>query len=138
LIEITSEPIPVEPVIDRMKNKGHEHAVSFIGTVRDNAEGKRVLYLEYEAYLKMAEKKLQEICDEVQKQSPCDIDVIHRIGRIEIGEVAIVIVVGSKVWHDAFWACQYAIDRIKEIVPIWKKEYYADGSAWVGELPNTK
>lgn len=138
MIEITKGPISVEPAIDRQKNKGYEHIVSFIGTVRDNAEGKQVLYLEYEAYIKMAEKKLQEIFDEVQKQYPCEIDVIHRIGRIEIGGIAVIIVVGSKVWNDAFHACQYTIDRIKDIVPIWKKEYYTDGSAWIGHLPVTE
>ena len=134
MIEITSKPITEQQVIDRVKKNTHGAVVTFTGIVRDNSEGKQVLYLEYQAYPEMAEKKLAEITTEIRKRWGIpDVDIIHRIGRIEIGDVAVVIAVGSPHRRAAFEACQYAIDRIKEIVPIWKKEFYADGSSsWIG------
>ena len=133
MIEITSEAITAQPIIDRVRKKSHGAVVTFIGTVRDNSEGKRVLYLEYEAYREMAMKKLKEISAEIQNRWGInDVDIVHRIGRIEVGDAAVVIVVGSAHRLEAFQACQYAIDRTKEIVPIWKKEFYEDGSAWTG------
>ena len=105
----------------------------FIGTVRNNADGKKVLYLEYEAFSEMALKKLEEISTEVYNRwKISDIDIVHRIGRIEIGETVLVIAVGSVNRSEALQACQYAIDRIKEVVPIWKKEFYEDSSNWIG------
>jgi len=135
MIEITNQPLLVQPIINNIKQKYHGALVSFIGTVRDNAEGKRVLYLEYEAYLDMAIKKLEEICREIQQRWHGDVDIVHRIGRIEVGDTAVIIVVGAAHREEAFAACQYAIDRIKEVVPIWKKEFYDDGSSWIGHLP---
>ncbi len=135
MIEITSNPIQVQPVIDGVRKDGHGAVVSFVGVVRNNAEGKRVLYLEYEAYPDMAEKKLKEICAEAESRWQTEISVVHRVGRLEIGDTAVVIAVGASHRQEAFRACEYAIDRIKEIVPIWKKEFYDDGSNWVGHLP---
>jgi molybdopterin synthase catalytic subunit len=136
MIEITSQPISAQSVIDKVRQNGDGAVVTFIGTVRDNAEGKRVLYLEYETYPEMAEKKLKEICKEIHSRWEInDIGIVHRIGRLEIGETAVVIAVGSAHRLEAFQACQYAIDRIKEIVPIWKKEFYQDSSSWIGHPP---
>lgn len=135
MIEITNRPLIIQPIIDLVKQNKHGALVSFVGTVRDNAEGKRVLYLEYESYPEMARKKLEEICLEIHNRWHADVDIAHRVGRIEIGEIAVIIVVGAAHRSEAFTACQYAIDRIKEIVPIWKKEFYVDGSSWVGHLP---
>jgi molybdopterin synthase catalytic subunit len=135
MIDITNTPIFIQPVIDHVTQKHHGALVSFIGTVRDNAEGKRVLYLEYETYPDMARKKLEEICAEIGNRWHGDVDIVHRVGRIEVGDNAVIIVVGAAHRSEAFIACQYAIDRIKEIVPIWKKEYYEDGSSWIGHLP---
>ena len=135
MIEITSKPISVQPIIDRVKKNNNGAIVTFIGTVRDNSEGKRVLYLEYEVYPEMAENKLKEICTEIRNRWLCDVDIVHRIGKLELGDIAVVIVIGSAHRLEAFQACQYAIDRIKAIVPIWKKEFYEDGSKWVGHLP---
>jgi molybdopterin synthase catalytic subunit len=133
LIEITSEPIDLQTVINKIKKSYHGAVVNFVGIVRDNSEGKRVLYLEYEAYPAMAEKKLNGIVAEIQAQwGTGDIAIVHRVGRLEIGDTAIVIAVGSPHRLEAFHACQYAIDRIKEVVPVWKKEFYEDGSAWIG------
>jgi len=135
MIEITSDPISVQPIIDQVKKNSHGCLVSFIGTVRDNAEGKRVINLEYETYRKMAESKLNEIINHIQSRWSCDCSIVHRIGRVEVGDTVVVIVVGAGHRQEAFPACQYAIDRIKEIVPIWKKEYYTDGSSWIGHPP---
>jgi len=134
MIEIKSQSITEQAVIDRVKKSTHGAIVTFVGIVRDNSEGKRVLYLEYETYGEMAKKKLEEIATEIQSRwGISDIDIVHRVGRIELGETVVVIAVGSAHRLNAFQACQYAIDRLKEIVPIWKKEFYDDGSsAWIG------
>ena len=136
MIEITGKPLEIQPIIDHVKRKHHGALVSFTGTVRDNAEGKRVLYLEYETYQEMARKKLEEICLDIHNRWHGDVDIVHRTGRLEIGDIAVIIVVGAAHRSEAFTACQYAIDRIKEIVPIWKKEFYEDDSSWIGHLPH--
>jgi molybdopterin synthase catalytic subunit len=133
MIEIVKEPISAQSIIDRVRKDSHGAVVAFVGIVRDNADGKRVLYLEYEAYPEMAEKKIQEICEEIQDRwKISDIDVVHRVGKLEIGETVVVIAVGAGHRSEAFQACEYAIDRIKEVVPIWKKEFYENGSSWIG------
>jgi molybdopterin synthase catalytic subunit len=138
MIAITDKPISVQSVIDGVKQNADGAVVTFVGTVRDNAEGKRVLYLEYEVYLEMAEKKLNEICAEIHSRWQINnIGIVHRIGRLDIGEAAVVIAVGSAHRLEAFQACQYAIDRIKEVVPIWKKEFYQDSSSWIGHPPHS-
>jgi molybdopterin synthase catalytic subunit len=107
--------------------------VSFIGTVRGISGGKEVQHLEFEALPPMAERKLKEIVEEIESRWGLkDIAISHRIGRIEVGEVIIVIAIGAPHRQEAFEACQFAIDRLKEIVPIWKKEVYKDGEEWVG------
>ena len=132
MIQITKDPILAQPLIDRA-SKNSEAIVTFIGTVRNNADGKKVLYLEYEAFSEMAQKKLEEIAAEIRNRwKICDIEIVHRIGRIEIGENVVVIAIGSVNRSEALQACQYAIDRIKEVVPIWKKEFYEDSSSWIG------
>jgi molybdopterin synthase catalytic subunit len=132
MIQITKNPISAQPLIDRV-SKNNEAVVTFIGTVRDNADGKKVLHLEYEAFSEMAQKKLEEIADEIRNRwKVSDIEIVHRIGRIEIGETVVVIAIGSVNRSEALQACQYAIDRIKEVVPIWKKEFYAGSSNWIG------
>jgi molybdopterin synthase catalytic subunit len=137
LIEITTKAVSAQLLIDAVRKDGHGAVVSFVGVVRDNAEGKRVLYLEYEAYAEMAIKKIQEICTEAENRWGTNVSVVHRVGRLEIGDTAVVITVGASHRREAFLACQYTIDRIKEIVPIWKKEFYDDTSTWVGHLPRT-
>jgi molybdopterin synthase catalytic subunit len=138
IIELTNKPITAQTVIDKVRKDADGAIVTFIGTVRDNAEGKRVRYLEYEAYAEMAEKKLNEICREINRRWKInDIGIMHRVGRLEVGEAAVVIAVGSAHRLEAFQACQYAIDRIKDIVPIWKKEFYEDSSSWIGHPPRT-
>lgn len=107
--------------------------VTFAGTVRDNARGRQVTALVYEAYPSAAEKMLARVGAEAVEQWPnVRIAIAHRFGELVPGEVSVVIATASAHREDAYHASMFAISRIKEIVPIWKKEYYADGSAWVG------
>jgi molybdopterin converting factor subunit 1 len=107
--------------------------VTFTGTVRDNARGKVVRALDYEAYAPAAEKMLARIGEEIGERWGIDrVAIIHRIGLLEVGEASVVIAVSSAHRDEAFDACRYAIERIKEIVPIWKKEFYENGAIWVG------
>ena len=131
-IEITTAPISTEAVAEMVKRDSYGALVTFVGMVRDNSEGQRVLYMEYEAFLEMAHKKLAEVADEVRARwQPLDIAISHRVGRLEVGEVALAIAVASPHRKEAFAACQYAVDQIKKIVPIWKMEIREDGGVWV-------
>ena len=106
--------------------------VTFAGIVRGNNRGKKVLFLEYEAYPDMATKMMKRIGDEIQKTwGLTSVAMHHRVGRLNVGETSIVIVVSAPHRDDAFAACQYAINRFKRIVPIWKKEIFEDGELWV-------
>jgi molybdopterin synthase catalytic subunit len=110
--------------------------VTFEGVTRNNSKGRPTLYLEYEAYRDMALEQIRGILSEVRNRWTIDrVGVIHRLGRVEIGEASVVIVVTSAHRAAAFEACRFVIDRLKKTVPIWKKEYFEDGEAWVeGEL----
>jgi len=106
--------------------------VTFAGIVRGNNRGKKVLFLEYEAYPDMALKMMKRIGDEIQKTwGLTSVAMQHRVGRLNVGETSIVIVVSAPHRDDAFAACQYAINRFKRIVPVWKKEIFEDGELWV-------
>lgn len=106
--------------------------VLFEGVVRNNARGKAVRFLEYDAYESMALRKLEEIGTLAKKQFDIrEIAIVHRLGHMEIGECSVVIAVASAHRGPAFEACRLAIDKIKEIVPIWKKEFYDDGEVWI-------
>ena len=106
----------------------------FLGVVRETSPtGKRVEYLEYEAYAGMAEAEMERIAAEMDgRWAGCAVAIVHRIGRLAIGEASVAIAVATPHRAAAFEACRYAIDRIKETVPVWKKEVFADGSQWVG------
>lgn len=133
MISITSDRIDPQAVSDGVRKNSHGAVVTFTGVVRNDFGGKRVLHLEYDAYPEMALKKLKEVAREIDERWRLkDVAMVHRVGRLEIGEAAIVIAVGAPHRKEAFAACQYAIDRIKRVVPIWKKEFYQDGSTWVG------
>ncbi len=106
--------------------------VTFAGIVRGNNQGKKVLFLEYEAYPEMALKMMQRIEDEILETWGLNsVAIQHRVGRLNVGETSVFIVVSAPHRPDAFAACQYAIDRLKKIVPIWKKEIFEDGEVWV-------
>ncbi len=107
--------------------------VTFAGTVRDNARGKSVTALEYEAYPPAAEKMLAQIGDEIfERWGIRTVAIAHRYGLLQVGETSVVIAVSSPHREAAFEACRYAIERIKVLVPIWKREVYQDGAVWIG------
>ena len=132
MIEITHLTLDPDAVTAKVRKDTNGAVVTFLGTTRNNFEGKRVVTLEYEAFEEMALKKLGEVREEVQAQFDLeDIAISHRIGTVPIGETSLVVAVSSPHRKEAFQACQAAVDRIKEIVPIWKKEVFDDGSRWV-------
>jgi molybdopterin synthase catalytic subunit len=132
LIEITAEPLAPEPFLQHVRRDDSGAVTLFLGVVRDNSHGHRVLYLEYDAYPEMAERKLREVAEEAQARWPItDIAIAHRTGRLEIGETSLLVAVSSPHRHDAFAACHHIVNRIKEIVPIWKKEVWEGGEAWI-------
>jgi molybdopterin synthase catalytic subunit len=111
---------------------GHGAVASFIGLVRDHNQGRRVLYLDYEAYEPLAARALVRILDESRERWPgVRLAIHHRIGRLEIGEASVAIAAASPHRADAFAACRYAIERIKQIVPIWKHEHFEGGDVWI-------
>jgi molybdopterin converting factor subunit 1 len=136
IIDLTEERLDPGPVIDAVLHPGSGAVVVFLGTVRDEDQGRKVRYLEYDAYRSMAEKEMQRIGEELLARWPAArIAMRHRFGRLEVSETALVIAVSAPHRADAFEACRYAIDRIKEIVPIWKKEVWDDGEAWLEGHP---
>jgi molybdopterin synthase catalytic subunit len=133
VIELLYEPLSVERCIDAVRRPGSGGLVTFIGSVREVSEGKKVRQLEYEAYEPMALEKLHQVIEEATERWPVQAMAIqHRLGKLAIGEDAVIIAVSCPHRAEAFAACQYAIDRLKEIVPIWKKEYGEGGEVWVG------
>lgn len=111
--------------------------VTFDGFVRNESHGRETLYLEYEAYESMALAKMRQIGEELRGKFAIDrVAIVHRLGRLEIGETSVFIAVSAPHRAAAFEACRYAIDTLKKTVPIWKKEFFADGAVWAdGELP---
>ncbi|HEX7064466.1 MAG TPA: molybdenum cofactor biosynthesis protein MoaE [Bacillales bacterium] len=135
---ITEEEIQIEEVFKKVVHPNAGAVNTFIGTVREMTKGKRTLYLQYEAYVPMAESQLAQIGREIGEKWPeARTAITHRIGRLDISDVAVVIAVSSPHRAAAFEASRYAIERIKEIVPIWKKEHWEDGTMWVGDQKET-
>ena len=137
MFKITSEEIELGDVIRAVEAGDAGAIVHFLGVVRNNTEGREVSYLEYEAYPPMAEKKMAEIAEEILEKWRLDrVAMIHRVGRLEIGEVSVAVAVASPHRKEAFEACHYAMNRLKQIVPIWKREVWADGEEeWVKPDP---
>lgn len=139
LFNICSDPINNQQVIDKVIHNNSGAVSVFIGTVREMTGEKQTRFLEYEAYVPMAEKQLQRIGDEIQERWPeAKTAITHRIGTLQISDTAVTIAVSTPHRQDAFDASRYAIERIKEIVPIWKKEHYTDGEEWVGNQKGTE
>ena len=133
LFQVRTDPITVAEVEAAVRHGGAGAIVSFTGTVRDQTKGVAVEALEYESYRSMAEKYLAKIGAEVGEQWPqARVAILHRIGRLTVGEASVVIAVASPHRADAFEACRHVIERLKQDVPIWKKEIRTDGSVWVG------
>ena len=139
MIEITHKPLDPNYVTAKVKSDANGAVVTFLGVTRKLTSERRVLYLEYEAYRPMTDNKLSEIADEIRKKWEIqDIAISHRLGRLEIGEISLVVAIASPHRKDAFEACQYSIDRIKQIVPIWKKEFFDGGEVWVGSQEDSR
>ena len=133
MIKITNEPLNPEEITAQVRRDSNGAVITFLGTTRDFSEGRNVEYLEYEAYQPMAENMLQQIADELrEKWDIADFAVAHRVGRVDIGEISLVVALSSPHRQQAFEAGQYVVDRIKQLVPIWKKEAFEGGQVWVG------
>jgi molybdopterin synthase catalytic subunit len=129
---LTRLAIPTADLVRQLKLSEDGAVVIFEGIVRNNSRGHRTLYLEYEGYEPMAMRKLEEIGQEARRKFEIDhLGIVHRLGRLEIGETSVAIIVTAAHRHAAFEACQFAIDRLKQIVPIWKKEFFESGAVWV-------
>jgi molybdopterin synthase catalytic subunit/molybdopterin converting factor small subunit len=135
-VRIVHERIDTEAVVGRLKQPADGAAVIFDGVVRDNTRGRRTLYLDYEAYEAMALKQLQSLAVEARASFPIrGVSIVHRLGRLEIGETSVLIVVAAAHRGAAFDACRWIIDTLKKTVPIWKKEYFEDGAVWADGEP---
>jgi molybdopterin synthase catalytic subunit/molybdopterin converting factor small subunit len=130
---IVQHAIDVNAVLEKVYHPDHGAAVAFVGTTREWTGGKRTVTLEYEAYVPMAESALKQMGHEIGDRWPSTVTAIsHRIGSVGIGEISVVIAVSSAHRAEAYEASRYAIERLKQTVPIWKKEVYEDGTEWKG------
>ncbi len=134
IYRVVTEPLSPDAIADEVDDPGAGGIVIFSGVVRNETGGRPVKFLEYEAHAPMAEVKMREIGEAVRVRWPGvrRVAMLHRIGRLEIGEASVLIAVAAAHRGDAFEACRYAIDTLKRIVPVWKKEHFEDGEVWVG------
>jgi len=133
---IVREPIHTQQILDQIKRPEDGAALVFEGIVRNNTRGRRTLYLDYESYEGMALKQMQSLVDQALNDFKIrDAIIIHRLGKLEIGETSVLIVVASAHRAAAFDACRWLIDTLKRTVPIWKKEYFEDGAVWADGEP---
>lgn len=138
IFEITREPIDKHALEQRLLTGAAGAVVTFDGTVRNQTGGRPVIKLQYEAYPPMAVKEMRKVGAEMRERWPdiASLGIVHRFGELDVTESSVVIVVASPHRKVAFEACHYAINRVKQTVPIWKKEIFADGEAWVeGQRP---
>src|SRR5918997_6566282 len=140
MFAIVEEPLDVGVLIQDAQRPDCGAVATFVGTTRvDESEGASVEYLEYEAYRPMADRKLEEIGAEIERRWDVrEVSVVHRLGRVEPGEASVAIVVAAPRRGAAFEASRYAIERIKEIVPIWKRDVWSYGYIWVGSQVGTR
>ena len=131
--EITEAPLSLDTLARAVGQDTSGAIASFLGIVRGFARGRKIDHLEYDAYPEMAVAKMRQIGDEMRARWPVDrVAIVHRMGRLGVGEASVAIAVASPHRHEALEACAYAIERLKEIVPIWKKEVWSDGAEWIG------
>jgi molybdopterin synthase catalytic subunit len=132
VFRLIREPLNIQEITESIQRPEDGAIVLFDGVVRNNSKSKSVRFLEYDAYEAMALKKLEEIGRRAKSEFDIrDIAIVHRLGHMEVGECSIVIAIASAHRGPAFDACRFAIDTIKKIVPIWKKEFYEDGEIWI-------
>ena len=136
LFEVTADPLDPQRLIKHVRRDESGAVAVFLGVVRDNSMGRRVLYLEYDAYPEMATRVMREIAEEAMARWPItDTAMQHRTGRLEIGETSLLIAVSSPHRREAFEACHHLVDRFKEVVPVWKKEVWEGGEVWIEGEP---
>jgi len=132
-VELVERAIDVNALLERVKHPQAGGIVLFLGTVRDNDRGRHVKFLEYEAYQPMALKEMNRVVEEARRRWPLlGIAIVHRLGHLEVGDISVAIAVSSGHRKEAFEAGRYAIDTLKQTVPIWKKEVWDSGEAWIG------
>ena len=132
MFRLVQEPIHIRSITDSLRLQEDGAVIVFEGVVRNHSHGKSVRFLEYHAYESMALKKLEEVGSRAKQEFAIrDIAIVHRLGHLNLGECSVAIVVASAHRGPAFDACRFAIDTLKEIVPIWKKEFYEDGEVWI-------
>lgn len=136
LFEVTAEPLDPQRLVEHVRQDAAGAVALFYGVVRDNNLGRRVLYLEYDAYPEMATKVMRQIAEEALANYPItDVAIQHRTGRLEIGEASLLVAVSAPHRNEAFEACHALVDRFKEVVPIWKKEVWEGGEEWIEGEP---
>jgi molybdopterin synthase catalytic subunit len=135
-VELGTAVIPSARVLDEMKAATDGAVCVFDGIVRDNTRGRRTLFLDYEAYEEMALDQMRGLATEAAAKFPIrDVALLHRLGRLEVGETSVLVVVASAHRGAAFDACRWLIDTLKKTVPIWKKEHFVDGVVWAAGEP---
>ncbi len=135
-IQISEAPLLTQTCLDRVATDGAGGIAIFVGTVRNQTQGKKVLRLAFEAYEVMAISEMRKIAEQVQTRWSAEkVAIHHRTGVLGIGEIAVIIAVATPHRKAAFEACEFAIDTLKETVPIWKKEFFEDGEVWVAAHP---
>ncbi len=133
MVRVTEKALNLQELIAFVGDPEAGAIVTFIGTARNNNEGRKVISLEYEAYPEMAEKELAQLGREAEEHwTLCRLAIVHRIGPVQIGEPSVMIAVSAAQRQDAFAACRFAIEEIKKRVPIWKKEVFEGGEVWIG------
>jgi molybdopterin synthase catalytic subunit len=133
MFRVVREPIHLQELVSYVTDPSAGAIATFIGTTRNNNEGRKVIALDYEAYPEMAEKELARIGDEAKKKWKIErMAIAHRIGPVQITEPSVIIAVSAAHRDDAFQACRFAIEEIKKTVPIWKKEVFEGGEVWIG------
>ncbi|MBR9921910.1 MAG: molybdenum cofactor biosynthesis protein MoaE [Bacteroidetes bacterium] len=135
-IIISDQPLDVQSCLNKVADNAAGGIDIFVGTVREWTRGRKVVRLEFEAYEKMAVQEMRKIAEKaVDEYELCKMAIYHRVGRLDIGEIPVIIAASAPHRGAAFEACRYAIDTLKETVPIWKKEIFSDGEVWVSATP---
>jgi len=133
MFRVTNGPIDLQELVDYVGDPEAGAIATFIGTTRNNNEGRRVIALDYDGYAEMAEKELARIGEDAKTKWPiCRMAIVHRLGPVQITEASVIIAVSAGHRDAAFAACRFAIEEIKKTVPIWKKEVYEGGEVWIG------
>lgn len=132
---ISDKPIALDHLFAEVRDPDAGAIATFLGTTRRTNRGRNVLKLEYEAYREMAESELRRIGDEAARRwQICRVAIVHRVGEVPLGEASVAIAVSAPHRAEAIHACHFAIDRLKHVAPIWKKEYFEGGEVWIGSL----